>query len=248
MLSRYIALALPLALLLSLLGKVADAAKDAGQLLKDAETIRNPQEDYEVKVTLEDRKGEKREEHTYESLVKGRSKSLVKYLTPEIDKGTKVLMVDDQMWVYVPTTAKPIRIAARQRLTGNAAYGDVARLSFVDNYTAKILREDTFKGKKSTVLELSSVPGRPVTYDRVEYWIDAANQRPLKALYQTSSGKTLREGYFEDFKEVFGIMRPTKFVLVDVLSTDHTTNLIFSDAKKKKLPDLLFEKQNFGRN
>jgi len=223
-------------------------APDADRLLKDAEFIRNPQDDYQVKVNLVDTKNGKKEEHTYETLVKGRHKSLVRFLTPIVDVGTKALMIDDQMWIYVPSTSKPIRIAARQKVMGNAAYGDIVRLSFEGNYKAKIVRNDTYNGKKAVVLDLTAIDGMPVTYDRVEYWVDANSHRPLKTLYQTMSGKTLREGYFEDFANVLGVQRPTHFILTDFLQKDHVTHLVFADAKKASLPDLLFDKQNFGRD
>ena len=238
-----------LAILIMLVGTLAKAENlDATKLLKDAEYIRNPQEDYQVKVALVDTKNKKSEEHTYETLVKGRRKSLVRFLTPVADKGTKVLMIDDQMWIFVPSTSKPIRIAPRQKVMGNAAYGDIVRLSFDDNYNAKVVREDTFKDKKAIVLDLTAIDGRPVTYDRVEYWIESSSHRPLKALYQTMSGKTLREGYFEKFENVLGVQRPTRFILSDFLQKEHITTLEFTDAKLSTLPDLLFDKQNFGRD
>ncbi len=224
------------------------AGVDPAKLLHEAEFIRNPQDDYQVHVLLVDEKNNKKEEHTYETLVKGRHKSLVRFLTPIADKGTKALMVDEQMWIYVPSTSKPIRIAPRQKVMGNAAYGDIVRLSFEGNYTAKFVREDKFKDKKAIVLDLIAIEDKPVTYDRVEYWIEADTHRPLKALYQTTSGKTLREGFFDKFANVLGVQRPTRLVLQDFLQKDHVTNLVFSEAKKTSLPDLLFDKENFARD
>jgi hypothetical protein len=241
-------LATIIAFLTLTLTTTAYSAIDANKILQAAELIRNPQEDYEVNVVLDDLKNNKKESHTYQTLVKGREKSLVRFLTPVEDKGTKVLMVEDQMWVFVPSAAKPIRIAPRQRLTGNAAYGDIVRLSFVDNYTATWLRNDTDNKKKVVILQLDAIPGRPVTYDKIEYWVEANTNRPIKAFYQTSSGKTLREGYFEKFEDLFGLNRPTRFVLVDHLQKDHVTTIDFVNPKKTNLPNLLFEKQNFGRN
>lgn len=226
----------------------ADISISATELLKKAEFIRNPQEDYTGNVSLLDLKKGKKETRTYEIQIKGRTKALVKFITPIVDKGTKLLMVEDQMWVHMPTTAKPIRISPRQRLSGNAAYGDVVRLNFTDNYTVKLKGEAKYEGKKAFILDLTSIDGKLVTYDRVEYWIDSKSQNPLKALYMTAGGKVLREGYFKKFENVLGVSRPTQVVLVDHLEKEHVTQLTFSNAKKADLPDLLFEKQNFGRD
>jgi outer membrane lipoprotein-sorting protein len=223
------------------------ASVDAAKILEAAENIRNPQYDYESLAKVVDVKGGKVDTRIYRNQIKGRSKAIVHFLTPAVDKGTKVLLVEDQMWIYMPSTAKPIRISARQKLVGNAAYGDIARLNFTGNYTAKFLKEATLEGKKAMVLELIAIEGKPVTYDRVEYWVDAQTHNPLKALYMTSSGKILREGYFEKYENVLGVKRPSVFVLKDYLEPKHVTRLIFSHVKKATLPDLLFEKENFER-
>ena len=224
------------------------ALPSADVLLEKAEAIRNPQIDYKVFVTLVDTKKGRKENRTYLTSIKGRSKALVDFLTPEVERGTKVLMIDDQMWVQMPATEKPLRISAKQRLLGNAAYGDITRLNFTGNYHAKIKGREQYKERKVIVLELAAISGKPVTYDRVDYWIDEVTFEPVKALYMTEAGKVLREGYFEDFSLSFGLKRPNKLVLVDYLEPQHITELIFSKFKKANLPELLFEKQNFGRN
>jgi hypothetical protein len=165
-----------------------------------------------------------------------------------VDKGTKLLMVDNDMWVFMPSAAKPIRVSARQRLTGNAVYGDVVRLQFVGNYKAEMGKPDHFQGRSAIVLILTAIDGRPVTYDRIEYWIDSATHSPLKALYESADGKILREGYFDTFRTVFGVKRPSHFRLVDHLEPSHVTTIVFSGEKRVKLPDLLFERENFARD
>jgi hypothetical protein len=221
---------------------------DADKVLQEAEFIRNPQVDYEVSVGLMDVKKGKKEIRTYQTQVKGRDKALVRFLTPVSDQGTKVLMVVDEMWVYLPSAAKPVRVSPRQKLTGNAAYGDVARLNFTGNYKASFKRTDKMKGSSAHVLDLVAIEGKPVTYDRIEYWVDAKTSKPLKALYGTASGKVLREGYFEKFANVLGVNRPTVFRLVDHMEPQHETYLLFKNTKKVSLPDIAFERQNLSRD
>lgn len=220
---------------------------DAMAVLEKAEKIRNPMEDYSVKVELVDSKDGKTDNRSYETFIKGRDKALVKFVKPVSESGTRVLMSGSDMYVYVPTSAKPVRVSANQKLTGNAAYGDVTRLSFVGNYTATYNRTEKKGGREVIVLDLNSIAGRPVTYDKVEYHVDAKSMYPVKAIYKTRSGKAIREGTFEDYGDIFGVQRPTTFVLKNLLKTNHVTRLKFSGAKSKKLPALMFEKQNLGR-
>lgn len=224
------------------------AGMDATSILEKAEAIRNPTEDYSVEVELIDSKEGKVDQRTYETLIKGRDKALVKFVKPESESGTRVLMTGPDMYVFVPTSAKPVRISANQKLTGNAAYGDVARLSFVGNYAAKLKSTEKNGGKETYVLELSSLPDRPVTYDKIEYWVDVKTLRPVKTIYMTQSGKAIREGTFEDFGDVMGAQRPKTFVLKNLLKSNHVTKLKFRNPKQRSFPDLIFEKQNLGRN
>jgi len=227
---------------------IAAGNVDASRVLEKAEAIRNPGEDYSVEVDLSDTKENKTDLRRYETFVKGRDRALVKFVEPASESGTRVLMTGPDMYVFVPTSAKPVRISANQKLTGNAAYGDVARLSFIGNYSAKHKSVEKVEGRDTYVLELTSIPDRPVTYDKIEYWVDVKSFRPVKAVYMTQSGKAIREGTFEDFGEVFGVQRPRIFVLKNLLRTGHVTRLKFKNPKQKSFPDLMFEKQNLGRN
>jgi len=236
-------------LFLSTISSLSMASPPSAEtLLKAAEYIRNPQQDYQMTVLLKDRKAAQSDSRKYSCLIKGRDRAIIKFLEPAVDRGTKVLMVENQMYVSTPAAAKPVRISPRQRIAGNAAYGDVVRLNFIDNYSAKLLRSEKHEGREAYVLELNAKDDRPVTYDRVVYWVDKANQRPLKALYQTASGKTIREATFGGYRRVLGAERPTEFVLTDHLERNHVTTLKFEGTRAASLPDLLFDKQNFARD
>lgn len=224
------------------------AAPDAAKLMEAAEFIRNPPETYATNVYLEDSAKGKVTKNRYETYCKGRDKALVKFLEPAADVGTRVLFVENDMWIYIPSTAKPVRVSPRQKLAGNAAYGDVTRLNFVGNYTAKYLREDKYEKRPVHVLDLTAIKDRPVTYDRIEYWIDKANNRPVRMLYKTMTEKVVREGFFEDFQPLFGVERPNKFIITDALDKSHVTTLVFKDTKKRTFADAVFQKQNLGRD
>lgn len=227
---------------------LAKGKPDAAAILEKAEDLRNPSVTYKSQVTLVDEKKGKTSTQTFETIIKGRDKALVKFLTPEADRGTQVLFVDVDMWIKVPSSVKATRIAPKQKLAGNAAYGDVARLNFVGNYTARIDREESLDGVGAWVLELKAMPDRPVTYDLVEYWVAKAGSKPLKAEYKTASGKTVRVATFGAYEKVLGIDRPTEMRLVDSLKKNHVTTITFKGSVATDAPDLLFQKQNLGRD
>ena len=80
---------------------------------------------------------------------------LVRFADPN-DKGKLMLMVEDAMWLYMPSTSQPIRVTPLQRLSGNASNGDVAQTSLTANYTAALVGDESLEGEPAHVLELTA--------------------------------------------------------------------------------------------
>ena len=55
---------------------------------------------------------------------------LAETLAPPKSKGNKILMLLGNMWFYKPGLSKPVPISRRQRLLGNAVYGDIAATNY----------------------------------------------------------------------------------------------------------------------
>lgn len=222
---------------------------NAKEVVEAAENIRNPKLSYKSKVTVVDHLPRKADDtRTYESSVSGKDEGLVKFLTPSSDLGKKLLFRAEDMWAYIPTSANPIRISPRQKLTGNAAYGDIASIDYSKNYDAKFLRMDKFENKDAFLIDLTAIKGKLVTYDKIEYWIDAASKKPLKAHFMTSSGKLLRVCLYTEYKNILGVERPTKLVIQNYLNKGHETDIAFSDFKKMDFSPLIFKKENLNRD
>jgi outer membrane lipoprotein-sorting protein len=234
--------------LCSLSAHAASPNPDAQVLLDKAEAIRNPSDTYKVTVSLIDLKGGKEtDKRTYDSLIKDGNKTRVNFVSPTTEQGKRLLMIDNDMWFFAPKTAKPIRIAPRQRITGNAVYGDIAKLSFSKNYTATYLREEKIGKQKAHVLALNAIEGRPITYEKVEYYIDATNNRPIKAIYSTKSGKAMRIGYFENYVKSLGEDRPSRLRIESLIEKDRVSTLDFENQEKVEVPDRLFDKDSLSR-
>ena len=69
----------------------------------------------------------------------------VEFLSPR-EKGRHLLMLGDDMWVFLPDTSRPIRITPLERLSGQASNGDVARTHYALDYDATYLRGETVDG------------------------------------------------------------------------------------------------------
>ena len=102
------------------------AAPDAAAILKRADTFRNGWPSYVLHVKITNFESDKAdEEKLYEVSQKGTEKTYVEFMSPR-EKGQHLLMLGDDMWVYLPDTSRPVRITPLERLSGDASNGDIA--------------------------------------------------------------------------------------------------------------------------
>ena len=164
-------------------------------------------------------------------------------LAPPKYKGYKLLMLNGNMWFYKPGLSKPVPISQRQKLNGNAAYGDIASTNYADDYDATILADEAVDGEDCYLFDLKA-KDRQATYDRIKYWISKGRGVGVKAEYFTVSGKLFKSARmdYENTVVVNGHDQPfiSRIVIVDELMSKDKTTLRLTDPKFEKLPDYIF--------
>lgn len=172
--------------------------------------------------------------------------SLAETLEPLRSKGARMLQVERNMWLTKPGLKKPIPISPRQRLTGQAAIGDIAATNYVRDYTPKLLREEKLNGENCYVLELTAST-RQATYDRLIYWISASRGVGIQAEFNSLSGKKLKSAQFEYNNRIEIQGKPTAFVsrmLISDALTDARTTLEYSRIVVKAVAASEFDPGN----
>lgn len=218
------------------------ADPSAEQILKQADEIRNPQQDYKVIVDIISKKvGEKDKSAKYEVLVKGKEKTIIKTLYPSVDRGTSLLMIHYDLWVFLQSISKPLRISFQQRLFGEAANGDIARANFSGDYNPKLLLTEKIDKKSYYVLDLTAKDER-VTYQKVILWVQKDNFHPFKAEFYAISGKLLKTCSYENYKVILGRLRPTRLVLDNALKLGQTSIIEYSNMTQENFADKFFNK------
>lgn len=221
---------------------VAPADVDADALVSRADAIRFPSDSFQVLVTvMASRNGTPSERHVYQVLQKGHDNAVVRTLEPDSERGQVMLLKGADLWVFLPEVSQPVRLPLAQRLTGQVANGDLARANFSGDYNAVLDGMEEVDGQRYAVLELTAAR-KGVTYHRVRYWVDAANQRPHKVEFYTLSNRLMKTGHYDDFKLLGGAVRPTRLTLKDALKPDEESVLTYSDLKLREIPDKFFTK------
>lgn len=172
--------------------------------------------------------------------------SVAEVIDPPSSKGARILQVERNMWMTKPGLKKPVAISPRQRLSGQAAIGDVAATHYAKDYQARYLREEAVDGEPCHVLELTA-NARQTTYDRITYWISVRRQVGLKADFLSLSGKRLKSAQFEYGNTVSVNGQSIPFVSQMVISdatTDARTVLHYSHVKVHAVPAAEFDVAN----
>ena len=224
-----------------------DDSQAAKSILEKADQIRFPKAGFQVDIAINTTQdGEPVERRTYRVLSKGNANTVIMITEPASERGQIILMKDNDLWVFLPEVSQPVRLSLSQRLTGQVANGDLARANLAGDYNPTILRTESLDGQNYHVLELTAAT-RGVTYHRVLYWVNQANNRPYKAEFYSLSNRLLKTARYENYQTMLGVLRPTRLVFQDALRKGEQSVLDYADMKYRDLPDRVFTKEYLRR-
>lgn len=208
-------------------------------ILKHSDSYRNGWPSYVVRVKITSfESGKTDEEKLYDVSQKGTEKTYVEFMSPR-EKGQHLLMLGDDMWVYLPDTSRPVRITPLERLSGDASNGDVARTNYAADYTPAFVRSEKSSGEDCYVLELTA-KRKGATYQRILYWVRVEDSRPVKAEFYLTSGKLIKSATFDAFMSVAGHPQLRRMTLYDEIRHNSHSILEYSGIAPRELPDKLF--------
>jgi outer membrane lipoprotein-sorting protein len=177
----------------------------------------------------------------------GDQKSYSEYLSPAREAGTKMLKLEDALWIYSPSTDRTIQISGhmlRQSVMGSdLSYEDMMDdATYADNYKAEVTGEETLRETKCWVLQLEATT-EDVTYQVRKIWMDEEKYIPLREELYAKSGKLLKKTELYDFKRVQGRWYPGRMVFKDMLKNGDGTEFIIDEiAFDTDIPEHIFTK------
>ncbi|MCX7633375.1 MAG: outer membrane lipoprotein-sorting protein, partial [Turneriella sp.] len=175
-----------------------------------------------------------------ETYIKDRTTSVVKFTDPPRERGKAMLMINDDLWMYIPGSKRTFRISPQQRLMGEVSNADVARVNFAGDYNATLLKKsETVEGHTCYVLELTAKT--KVSYHKIHYWVEHGTYRPIKATFFAISGKPLKYATYTGYKNVAGMLRPTVVQITDGIKPDWKSEIRYTSMATTTFPDSLFQ-------
>lgn len=189
---------------------------------------------------------------TSKTWVKGDDKSFTEYLAPAREKGTKMLKLGDQLWMYSPDTDRTIQISGhmlRQSVMGSdLSYEDMMEDPKLQNmYRAQVIDEEPFIGRPCWVLELTSKKEDIAYYSR-KIWVDKERFVALKEDRFARGGKLLKTTEVKEVEKVDNRWVPTQALFKDVLKKGEGTEFILESIEfNAEIPDYIFTKAALRR-
>lgn len=224
-------------------------AQDVPALLKAADKYRmssdNMQVDTQISVFNTD--GSPDKERRYTVFAQQKHQSLVLMQSPA-EKGQKVLMLGDDFWLLMPGSQRPLRITPMQKLLGDASTGDIATMSWAEDYSGSVASEDRCGEPEQACVHLSlSAARKGVTYQRIELWLGKAKHEPVRADLYVQSDKLAKQARFVMDKAT-APTSVTAMLLRDQLTNKKETQVRYLARKEHTVPEAWLNPMFLARN
>jgi len=181
-----------------------------------------------------------------ESWAEGLS-SYTAYLAPAREKGTKMLKLEDKLWIFSPSTDRTIQISGhmlRQSVMGSdLSYEDMMddqKLSEV--YDAVVVDSEVIGETDCWILEMTATV-EDVAYQMRKLWVDKSRFIPLKEELYAKSGKLLKMTELSNIEKHGSRWYPGKITFKDMLKKGAGTEFIVDEIRfDVEIPDHLLTK------
>jgi outer membrane lipoprotein-sorting protein len=165
----------------------------------------------------------------------GEHQSFTEYLSPRREEGTKMLKLEDQLWMFSPSTDRVIQISGhmlRQSVMGSdLSYEDMMETQkLTEVYSAEVTGNENIGGRETWVLTLTAKTD-DVTYYSRKIWIDRERFIPLQEEMFAKSGQLLKRTEMKEVKNMGGRWFPTTIVFNDVLKDGDGTEFRIIDIE-----------------
>jgi outer membrane lipoprotein-sorting protein len=194
----------------------------------------------------------KEREKSFAGYAKGEDLAYMEFTAPARDKGTRFLMIKDEMWMYIPAVEKATKIAGhmlRQSLMGSDfSYDDFTENEQLqDAYDIVLLGSDTIASTDCYVLELTAKI-TDVNYYKRKMWVSKDTYVPLKTGLYAKSGKVMKEVTVLEIEKIGARRYPMHIRMENKLRKNTFTELIFDHIQiDVTVPSKVFTKAYLER-
>ncbi len=181
-----------------------------------------------------------------------KDKSFIKILKPKRDQGVTFLKDKNNLWQYIPSIGKEIKIEGSLMqdswMGSDFTNDDLMRTSTLsDDYTHKFL---TSTDNSIYRIELRPLPTAAVVWSRIVVDVKKNGYLPTKQEFFDHKDRLKKRMVFQDYRRVDNRIIPTKYIMYTIENdrTVSTTAMMFLNIKfDMAIPAGIFSKANLRR-
>lgn len=176
----------------------------------------------------------------------GKDKLRAQFLEPASAKGQEMLRNGENLWLWMPSLKRAVRVASRDSfMGGDFNNADVLRVNYEADYDASVDTSDP----AGDVLVLKA-KNQSAASDTVKLWMTRdKTPQPIRAEFYAASGKLLRKAEFFDVKDFGGgLVRPSRIKMTNAIAVGRTSEMSWEAITlKDDIPAQRFVLDDLGR-
>jgi hypothetical protein len=190
---------------------------------------------------------------SFKTWSKGTAYSLVFVTAPAKEKGQVFLKRDKDMWNWVPSIERIIKIPPSmmmQSWMGSDFTNDdlIKESSIVVDYSQSLAGKETIRGEECYKVELTPLPDAPVTWGKIEMWITVNGFNEWKIEYYDEDKNLINTMDAYDLKKMGDREIPTRLEMVPANKKGNKTVLETHFIEfDKPVNDSFFSQQNMKK-
>ncbi|MBU42746.1 MAG: hypothetical protein CMN76_05970 [Spirochaetaceae bacterium] len=181
----------------------------------------------------------------------GTDRAFIRVLKPERDRGTAFLKVKNNMWQYVPSINKEIKIEGSllqdSWMGSDFTNDDLLRAtSMIDDYTHRFLN----KSGNTYRIEMKPRPEAAVVWSRIEIEIRKSDYLPVEQLFYDHKGRLKKKMVYDQIKTMGGRTIPTRYQMISLENgreVSRTTLIFHKLSFNTQIPAYIFSKSNLRK-
>ncbi|MFA0568510.1 outer membrane lipoprotein-sorting protein [Vibrio gallaecicus] len=168
-----------------------------------------------------------------------------------VEAGQKMLMIEDNYWLLMPKSRRPIRITPMQKLLGEASVGDISTLTWSEDYQGSWVKQQSLtlpSGESLQAHQLKLISKtKGASYQTIDLWVSVDRAFPIKADLYLRSGKIAKQAWFEEGvrNELPSVVAMT---LLDKIQPNKKTVIEYLEISEQKLEDKFYNPAYLSRN
>lgn len=225
----------------------------AKQIIEKSDAIMKGVKTTKAEMTITTVRPRWSREMTLKMWAKGSELSMVYILSPAKDKGTTYLMRDREVWNWVPSIERSIKLPPSmmmQSWMGTDFTNDdlVKQSSIVTDYDHELLGEVELDGRTCYKLKLVPKKDAPVVWGKVLVWTDKEDFFQLRVEYFDDDGYKINIMKASEVKMLGGRKMPTVLEMIPVEKKGQKTIMKYNSIEfDSPIEDGFFSVQNMKR-